>query len=787
MNVLSLLIVAGWILTQAPLAVADVSKDEAQGVFATVEASVVSVFNVDEQGNDEMQGSGVVIGPGLIATNCHVIRNASSIRIVGKRGSFPGKWIRQDAQRDLCVLSVAGFGAPVVGLRSSTSLSVGEPVFAVGNPLGFGLAVSAGLISVINTKDGQATVIASAPQSPGSSGGGLFDREGRLVGITTAVLGTGQNLNLALSSDGLDRLAAGGNGAPNVSLPPPPERHWEKEAIALQQASEWTKLEVLAGDWKRAKPTAAAAPAFIGLAQYRMLHFQEAITTLRAAIELDKHYAFAWLIYGEALEGAGRSVEADQALKEAELAQPSYPLPPEMRAEWLRKKGRLDEALLQIKESIRRGAGRGSAWRTLGVIADARGDRTEALRAFQTALRLGEADVDTRQRVTQLLASSGKTDEASRATAQSTLGKNESARTQLAIGVSEMARGRLGPAEDALRKAIVQAPELVDAWFSLAAVLVKSNRAAEAEKAYDQALLLSPDNAEVLANRALIRLTNKGLEAALADARRAIAIDPKLAQAWRVYGMIQTEARVFPEVVVAFKKIDALGQSTIDDLVSLGEYQAAIGDVDAGLKTLARAEAMDATHGRMCLSTAKVLGNKGDIGTALGYLERAIKIDPANANAWSSKGYGLMKLGRLKEAVDALETAVALAPDLSNSWINLGEAQLRSRNLGRAIQALEKATALAPQAMDARLFLGQAYLGARQAGKSREQAEWLLQRQPALVPGLGLLCMSYLLEGNLPGASTPYLRLKGVAPAVARSLRSQAIASGMMVAGQLPE
>ena len=797
MNWLSKTIIIGCGVSLAAAAFAEAPAEDAQRVFAKVAPSVVTVRVFDEQGVDAGHGSGVVVGAGLVATNCHVVREAASMRVDSVSGQFAGKWIRQDPLRDICILAVNGLSAPVASLRGAASLVVGEPVFAVGNPLGFGVAVSSGLVAAVDTKNGPPVVITSAAQSPGSSGGGLFDREGRLVGITTAVLGTGQNLNLALSADGLDRLAVSGSPPRPPAAPPAPERRWEDEATALQLSGEWTKLEGLARSWNAVQPSSAASMTFLGIAQQVLNRNEEAVTSLHRALDLDDHYAFAWLFYARALRAAGRLTEANEALNRAEVVQPSYAEPSAYRADWLRQDGRLDEARQQLKESLRRAPGRSSRWHSLGLIEDARGDKLEAQRAFQTALRLGDANTDVQQRLAQLLAGSGKADEASRVTAQGRQGKNESAMTQIAIGLAEMQRNRLGPAEDALRKAIVLVPNLTDAWSVLGSVLNRSGRAEEAEKAFDQALKLSPDVAETLVNRALVTetLVNRAIirhklgrrDAALEDIRRAIAIDAAYVPAWGLYGTLQIETKNFREALIAFAKIDSLGKATAEYLVSFGETQAEMGDVEGGLKTLARAEALDPKLVRMCLSTAKVLGRKGDIGKAITYLERALKLDPTNQHAWSGKGYGLMKLGRLPEAVEALETTVRLAPDFPNGWINLGEAQLRSRNLGRAIQTLEKAIVLVPQAMDARLFLADAYLGARQPAKSREQLEQLLGRQPNFAPALGLLAMTYLLEGNAPAAKTPYLKLQAVAPAVARNLRNQAIASGVTAAKLLPE
>jgi len=787
MKTLAKTVIAGCGLTLVAAAFAQKPGDDGQQVFAKVSPSVVTVRVVDEQGEESGMGSGVVIGKALVATNCHVVREVTRLRVISQNGEFAGQWVRQDPQRDICILAVAGLAAPQVSLRRSETLVVGEPVFAVGNPLGLGLAVSSGLVTAIDEREKSPQVIASAAMSPGSSGGGLFDRAGQLIGITTAILGTGQNLNLVLSADGVDQLAVSGKPPRALATPPAPERRWEVEATTLQMSGEWDKLESLAKSWKEAQPSAASALANQGMAQQAMNRHAEAVVTLRQALDLDDHHRFSWLLYATSLKALGRKAEAEQALARAEEVSPSYADPGAIRADWLREEGRLNEARQQIKESLRRAPGRSFAWRILGLIEDARGDRTEAQRAFQTALRLGNANADVRQRLAQLLADSGKADEASKVVAQGNLGKEETARTQIAIGLAELQRNRLVPAEEALRKAIALEPNLVDAWNGLGTVLASSGRPAEAEKAYDEALKLLPGRSETLINRATVRRTLGHLEDALEDIRNAITANAQYVPAWRLYGTMQRDAKNHSEAVLAFRKIDGLGQASALDLVLLGESLAGSGDVQSGLNALARAEAMDPKSVTMCISMAQVLGNKGEIEKALTYLERALVIEPSNHVAWSSKGYALMKLGRLPEAVQALETAVALAPDIVNGWINLGEAQLRSKNLGRAIQALEKAISLAPKAMDARLFLAQAYLGARQPAKSREQAQMLLDSRPNFSPALVLLTTTYLMEGDVQAAKTPYLKLKTATPELARKFRAQAIASGVAAAKQLSE
>jgi hypothetical protein len=113
----------------------------------------------------------------------------------------------RDTKRDLCQLQVPNLAAPAVALGSSRELKVGQKVYALGNPKGLEVTLSDGLVSALRGPDGVEPIIqTTAPISPGSSGGGLFDGDGRLVGITTLQRPDGQNLNFALPAEWVAEL-----------------------------------------------------------------------------------------------------------------------------------------------------------------------------------------------------------------------------------------------------------------------------------------------------------------------------------------------------------------------------------------------------------------------------------------------------------------------------------------------------------------------------------------------------------------------------------------------------
>jgi S1-C subfamily serine protease len=176
-------------------------------VFALVSPSVWRVQTLDADGLLLGQGSAVVVAPGLLVTNCHVLARARKVQLRrdGQSSAQPARLKLWDVQRDLCQLEVPGLAAPAVVLGATAAAAVGQPAYAIGHPRGLDLTMSAGLVSSFRRNPaGQLVLLqTSAAISGGSSGGGLFNEAGELIGLTTiaSVTGDAQNLNFAIPAD----------------------------------------------------------------------------------------------------------------------------------------------------------------------------------------------------------------------------------------------------------------------------------------------------------------------------------------------------------------------------------------------------------------------------------------------------------------------------------------------------------------------------------------------------------------------------------------------------------
>ncbi|WP_051293638.1 S1C family serine protease [Pseudoduganella violaceinigra] len=187
---------AGLLLAALPDAARALPADQ---LYARLAPSVWRVNTFDKQGKPYGQGSAVVIGRETLLTNCHVLLGSYGATVQQDNRSFGIVLQYADPDNDLCQVTAKGLDAPAVEQGDSDRLAVGSRIYALGNPRGLELTLSDGLISALR-KDGKgrlAWIQISAPISPGSSGGGVFDENGRLIGISTAGYENAQNLNLA--------------------------------------------------------------------------------------------------------------------------------------------------------------------------------------------------------------------------------------------------------------------------------------------------------------------------------------------------------------------------------------------------------------------------------------------------------------------------------------------------------------------------------------------------------------------------------------------------------------
>ncbi len=176
-------------------------------VVKQVSAAVVVLTSEGRGLTSNSQASGVIINDGrTIVTNLHAVAGASkvSVHFEDGRNTEATGYLGVDEKRDLICIQVPerfkDISCP--DLSPLEDLRIGQKVIAIGSPQGFANTVSEGIISGIREfETGTKVIQTTAPVSPGSSGGGLFNDQGQLVGITSFLYTKGQNLNFAYPVD----------------------------------------------------------------------------------------------------------------------------------------------------------------------------------------------------------------------------------------------------------------------------------------------------------------------------------------------------------------------------------------------------------------------------------------------------------------------------------------------------------------------------------------------------------------------------------------------------------
>ena len=180
-------------------------------------ATLLTIFG-PQRSIESLSGSGFVINYAnsyYVLTNFHVVDGTVNETVTfGDGDAYPAKVVGSDALSDIAVLSTNASSNDLnpLGFRSSSSLKVGMPVVAIGNPFGFlSGSLTFGIVSQLGrTIDYQSTsgslsiadiIQFTAPINPGNSGGPLLDGSGGVVGITSAAFSGSQGVGFAIPSD----------------------------------------------------------------------------------------------------------------------------------------------------------------------------------------------------------------------------------------------------------------------------------------------------------------------------------------------------------------------------------------------------------------------------------------------------------------------------------------------------------------------------------------------------------------------------------------------------------
>jgi len=210
---------------------------------ATTKPAVVTISSVDRGGGPWGVGTGFIVDQGgIIATNFHVIGEHREFTIELADGTIcePTEIVAIDRSRDLALVRINKSGLPTLPLGDSSLIEPGQSVFSIGNPLGYGLSVSQGVVSAIRELelgDGRPMVQFAIPIEAGSSGSPVLNLEGEVIAVLT--IKSGGAIGFGVPAEAVVQLLE--------ETEPTPIDQWL--TIGMLDQEEW--LSPLGGNWRQ--------------------------------------------------------------------------------------------------------------------------------------------------------------------------------------------------------------------------------------------------------------------------------------------------------------------------------------------------------------------------------------------------------------------------------------------------------------------------------------------------------------------------------------------------------
>ncbi|MBI5753489.1 MAG: serine protease [Hydrogenophilales bacterium] len=415
------------------------------------------------------RGKGVAFGDGNVVTNCHVIKGANKLKVRIGVKEHAATLRYSDWDRDVCSLSVAGLTAPAVAVGNTKTLKVGAKVYAIGAPKGLELTLSDGIVSSLREVEGGRYIQTTAAISPGSSGGGLFDENGALVGLTTFYLSEGQNLNFAVPVEWVKELPKRSTKAAAVTTVQP-VTEWLNKAIELQSRKAWPALLEHSRRWTKARPGSGTAWYSLGIAYDKAGQTAKAIEAYQQALRIDPEDAEAWNNLGYAYDIAGQIAKAIEAYQQALRINPAY----------------------------------AAAWYNLGIAYDNAGQIAKAIEAYQQALRINPEDANAWNNLGVAYDNAGQTARAIEAYQQALRINPEDAKAWYNLGIAYDKASQSAKAIEAYQQALRINPEHAKAWNNLGIYYALSGQRGKVMEVYKQLKTLDPVLAERFFNKVVI-------------------------------------------------------------------------------------------------------------------------------------------------------------------------------------------------------------------------------------------------------------------------------------------
>ncbi|HYA26854.1 MAG TPA: tetratricopeptide repeat-containing serine protease family protein [Thermodesulfovibrionales bacterium] len=364
-------------------------------IFRENNSAVVAVAAYDRFGNFLVHGSGFFVrNDGAVVTSFHVVRNAAEVMVKAGGTVFAVKGIlHTDKENDIAILKVEGANFSTVTLGDSGSAETGEKVYAMSNPEAEGNTVSEGTLAGAMELGNRKLLQITAPFFEGSSGGPVFDSNGKVIGIATFIIREGQSPN---SGQVLNFVVPINLIKNDLSIEQITEfseiytedrgktaEYWISSGNTLSRSG---KYEEALEAYKKAvatDPAQAAALNGLCVVLTKLKRYGEAIEACKRALEIEPDSAWVYSNIGLAYLESGIEKEAVNAFTKAIRIMPDLDAAHFNLGLAYRRLGRYKEAAEAFRNAVRINPGSAEAHFELGIMYVNLNDERAAMEEYK--------------------------------------------------------------------------------------------------------------------------------------------------------------------------------------------------------------------------------------------------------------------------------------------------------------------------------------------------------------------------------------------------------------------
>jgi|GEM_PF-3215284 len=383
------------------------SAAQPEQILTTPTRSVVQVM-AQSQCDTSYLGSGVVVEPGIVLTSAHVVLGTNEVKVIleGKT-YYPSAHILAP-ELDLCLLRVPALPSPPVPRAADDAIKIGASVQAIGFPGGLHHTVTSGVLTERWQFRGSQLLQSDAAIHSGSSGGGLFTENGRLIGITTFAVLTHEGLNFCVPASCIpELLRRPWLSGTRIAQCRPRELFLQEFLDGMtQDPSNRPAWEAFSRAWVASRPRDPDAWYSLGHTLSKRAsegtadHFPDASLRETArqaytkALELNPGHARAWNNLGVVQDELGESEAAIASFKMAVRVRNDFALA------WLNlgsaciNTRRYEEAAQALRCGLAQAPDEARSWARLAFCEEKLGNRDSAIRHLRIALALWPMHAD---------------------------------------------------------------------------------------------------------------------------------------------------------------------------------------------------------------------------------------------------------------------------------------------------------------------------------------------------------------------------------------------------------